>query len=163
MNARTTRTLAIALSLTAALAISGCSGSGSDESEPKMSVSGAFMPQPVNDKMAGGFLVIKNGSGAADKLTGATSPLSDDLQIHETKDQKMQQVQSMDVPANGELRLERGGSHIMFMGLKSTPKVGDKVTVELRFEKAGPVKVELDVKDRTYNAQAPTSTAGNGH
>ncbi|MFJ8566461.1 copper chaperone PCu(A)C [Streptomyces sp. NPDC093514] len=161
MNARTTRTLAVALSLTAALAISGCSGS--DESEPKMSVSGAFMPQPVNDKMASGFLVIKNGSGAADKLTGATSPLSDDLQIHETKDQKMQQVQSMDVPANGELRLERGGSHIMFMGLKSTPKVGDKVTVELRFEKAGPVKVELDVKDRTYNAQAPTSTAGNGH
>ncbi|MFI1651312.1 copper chaperone PCu(A)C [Streptomyces avidinii] len=162
MNARTTRTLAVALSLTAALAISGCSGESGD-AEPKMTVSGAFMPQPVNDKMAGGFLVIKNGSGAADKLTGATSPLSDDLQIHETKDQKMQQVQSMDVPANGELRLERGGNHIMFMGLKSTPKVGDKVTVELRFEKAGPVKVELDVKDRTYNAQAPTSTAGNGH
>ncbi|MFE5809919.1 copper chaperone PCu(A)C [Streptomyces sp. NPDC056491] len=158
MTGRTTRTLAVALSLTAALAISGCSG----DAEPKMAVSGAFMPQPVNDKMAGGFMVIKNGSETADKLTGITSSLSDDLQIHETKDQKMQQVQSMDVPANGELRLERGGNHIMFMGLKSTPKVGDKVTVELRFEKAGPVKVELDVKDRTYNAQAP-STAGNAH
>ncbi|WP_030762670.1 copper chaperone PCu(A)C [Streptomyces sp. NRRL F-2664] len=159
MNARTTRTLATALSLTAALAISGCSGAG----EPKVSVTGAFMPQPVNDKMAGGFMVIENGSGTADKLTGATSPLSDDLQIHETKDQKMQQVPSMDVPANGELRLERGGNHIMFMGLKNTPKVGDKVTVELRFEKAGSVKVELDVKERTYNAQAPTSTGHNGH
>ncbi|MFB7169522.1 copper chaperone PCu(A)C [Streptomyces sp. NPDC056254] len=161
MNARTTRILAAALSLTAALVISGCSGSGG--SEPKMTVSGAFMPQPVNDKMAGGFMVIENGSGTADKLTGATSPLSDDLQIHETKDQKMQQVQSMDVPANGELRLERGGNHIMFMGLKNTPKIGDKVTVELRFEKAGAVKVELDVKERTYNAQAPTSTAHSGH
>ncbi|WP_328739669.1 copper chaperone PCu(A)C [Streptomyces erythrochromogenes] len=159
MNTRTIRTLAAALSLTAALAISGCSG----DSEPEMTVSGAFMPQPVNDKMAGGFMVIKNGSGTADKLTGATSSLSDDLQIHETKDQKMQQVQSMDVPANGELKLERGGNHIMFMGLKSTPKVGDKVAVELRFEKAGSVKVELDVKERTYNAQAPTSTAGHGH
>ncbi|MGW6617484.1 copper chaperone PCu(A)C [Streptomyces erythrochromogenes] len=159
MNTRTIRTLAAALSLTAALAISGCSG----DSEPEMTVSGAFMPQPVNDKMAGGFMVIKNDSGTADKLTGATSSLSDDLQIHETKDQKMQQVQSMDVPANGELKLERGGNHIMFMGIKSTPKVGDKVTVELRFEKAGSVKVELDVKDRTYNAQAPTSTGHNGH
>lgn len=128
-----------------------------------MTVSGAFMPQPVNDKMAGGFMVIKNGSETADKLTGVTSSLSDDLQIHETKDQKMQQIQSMDVPANGELRLERGGNHIMFMGLKSTPKIGDKVTVELRFEKAAPVKVELDVKDRTYNAQAPTDTSGNAH
>ncbi|MFD6113340.1 copper chaperone PCu(A)C [Streptomyces yangpuensis] len=159
MNTRTTRILAAALSLTAALAISGCSG----DSKAAISVSGAFMPQPVNDKMAGGFMVIKNDSGTADKLTGATSPLSDDLQIHETKDQKMQQVQSMDVPANGELKLERGGNHIMFMGLKNTPKVGDKVTVELRFEKAGSVKVELDVKDRTYNAQAPTSTGHNGH
>lgn len=159
MNARATRTLAAALSLTAALAISGCSGGD----KPGMTVSGAFMPQPVNDKMAGGFMVIKNGSGTADKLTGATSPLSDDLEIHETKDQKMQQVQSMDVPANGELRLERGGNHIMFMGLKSTPQVGDKVTVELRFEKAGSVKVELDVKDRTHTAQAPTSTTGNAH
>ncbi|MEU4731546.1 copper chaperone PCu(A)C [Streptomyces sp. NPDC023588] len=159
MNTRTTRTLAAALSLAAVLAISGCSG----DSKPEMTVSGAFMPQPVNDKMAGGFMVIKNDSAAADKLTGAASPLSDDLQIHETKDQKMQQVQSMDVPANGELKLERGGNHIMFMGLKSTPKVGDKVTVELRFEKAGTVKVELDVKERTYTGQDPASTAGNGH
>lgn len=150
MNARTTRTLAVALSLTAALAISGCS---SDADKPSVKVSQGFMPEPVNDQMAGGFMVIKNGTATADKLTGASSPLSDDLQIHETKDQKMQQVTSLDVPANGELRLERGGNHVMFMGLKSTPKVGEKVTVELRFEKAGPVKVELDVKERTYTAQ----------
>ncbi|MGT2529444.1 copper chaperone PCu(A)C [Streptomyces nojiriensis] len=166
MNARTTRTLAAALSLTAALAISGCSsdsgGSGgsadSADGKPKMTVSGGYMPEPVNDKMAGAFMVIKNDSKTADKLTGVTSPLSDDLQIHETKDQKMQQVHSMDVPANGELALARGGNHVMFMGLKNTPKVGDKVTVELHFEKADPVKVELDVKERTYNAQN-----SNGH
>ncbi|MER6387823.1 copper chaperone PCu(A)C [Streptomyces sp. NPDC059382] len=156
MNARTTRTLAAALSLTAALAISGCSSDSdtkADGDKPKMTVSGAFMPEPVNDAMAGAFMVIKNDSKSADKLTGVTSPLSDDLQIHETKNQKMQQVASMDVPANGELNLERGGNHVMFMGLKNKPKVGDKVTVELRFEKADPVKVELDVKERTYNAQ----------
>ncbi|MEU9230947.1 copper chaperone PCu(A)C [Streptomyces subrutilus] len=163
MTARTAHTLAAVLSLTAALAISGCSGSEDGASKPAPTVSGAFMPQPVNDKMAGAFMVIKNGSETADKLTGVSSPLSDDLQIHETKNQKMQQVPSLDVPANGELKLERGGDHIMFMGLKTTPKVGDKVTVELRFEKAGPVKVELDVKERTYTGQAPTSTAGNGH
>ncbi|MFE3579612.1 copper chaperone PCu(A)C [Streptomyces vinaceus] len=156
MNARTTRTLAAALSLTAALAISGCSSDSdakADADKPKMTVSGAFMPEPVNDKMAGAFMVIKNDSKTADKLTAVTSPLSDDLQIHETKDQKMQQVAAMDVPAGGELRLERGGNHIMLMGLKSLPKVGDKVSFELRFEKADPVKVELDVKERTYNAQ----------
>ncbi|MGW6939509.1 copper chaperone PCu(A)C [Streptomyces xanthophaeus] len=161
MTARTTRALAAAVSLAAALVISGCSSSGSDSGsasgdgadKPKLTVSGAFMPEPVNDKMAGAFMVIKNDSKTADKLTGVTSPLSDDLQIHETKDQKMQQVPSKDVPANGELKLERGGDHVMFMGLKSTPKVGEKVTVELHFEKAGDVEVELDVKERTYTAQ----------
>ncbi|MEV8532337.1 copper chaperone PCu(A)C [Streptomyces sp. NPDC051211] len=159
MNRRTTRTLAAALSLTAALAISGCSSdSGSDKPEkPALTVSGAFMPEPVNDKMAGGFMVIKNGSGTADKLTAVTSPLSDDVQIHETKNQKMQQVPSLDVPAKGELKLERGGSHVMFMGLKNKPKVGDKITIELRFEKADPVKVELDVKERTHNPQNENS------
>ncbi|MGW0389458.1 copper chaperone PCu(A)C [Streptomyces sp. NPDC003042] len=159
MNRRTTRTLAAALSLTVALVISGCSsdsGSGSAKdgaAKPELTVSGAYMPEPVNDKMAGAFMVIKNSSKSADKLTGVTSPLSDDLQIHETKDQKMRQVQSLDVPANGELRLRRGGDHVMFVGLKSKPGVGDKISVELRFEKADPVKVELEVKERTYNAQ----------
>ncbi|AZM90108.1 MULTISPECIES: copper chaperone PCu(A)C [Streptomyces] len=176
MNARTIRTIAAALSLTAALAISGCSSSGSDSAsgssadtkaagtsgapeagKPVLTVSGGYMPEPVNDKMAGAFMVIKNDSKTADKLLSATSPLSDDLQIHETKDQKMQQVQSMDVPAGGELRLQRGGNHIMFMGLKNQPKVGDKITIELRFEKADPVKVELDVKERTFNAQNSTA------
>ncbi|MFG2618654.1 copper chaperone PCu(A)C [Streptomyces sp. NPDC048507] len=159
MNARTTRTLAAALSLTAALAISGCSSSDSSgaSGKPELTVSGAYMPEPVDDKMAGAFMVIENGSKTADKLTAVTSPLSDDLQIHETKDQKMQHVQALDVPANGELRLDRGGNHIMFMGLKNKPKVGDKITVELRFEKAGPVKVDLDVKERTYTAQNSTA------
>ncbi|MCX4526776.1 copper chaperone PCu(A)C [Streptomyces sp. NBC_01551] len=174
MNRRTTRTLAAALSLTAALAISGCSsdsdsasgsdsGSKSSAAKPAMTVSGGYMPEPVNDKMAGAFMVIKNDSKTADKLVAVTSPLSDDLQIHETKDQQMRHVQAMEVPANGELKLERGGNHVMFMGLKNTPKVGDKVTVELRFEKADPVKVELDVKERTYNAKASAHTDGTAH
>ncbi|MFJ6939237.1 copper chaperone PCu(A)C [Streptomyces sp. NPDC101132] len=157
MNHRTTLRTALlaATALTASFAIAGCaaedSPAGGSDGKPALSVSGAFMPEPVNGDMAGGFLVVENGSDTADKLTSVTSTLSDDVQIHETKNQKMQQVRSMDVPANGELRLERGGSHMMFMGLKSKPKVGDKVAVELHFEKADPVKVELDVKERTYN------------
>ncbi|WP_030193457.1 copper chaperone PCu(A)C [Streptomyces sp. NRRL S-87] len=159
MNHRTTLRTALlaATALTASFAISACSSDASDaakDGKPALSVSDAFMPEPVTADMAGGFLVVKNGSGTADKLTSVTSAVSGDITIHETKDQKMQQVASLDVPANGVLRLERGGSHIMFMGLKSKPKVGDKVAVELHFEKADPVKVELDVKERTYNSAA---------
>nr|WP_079277799.1 copper chaperone PCu(A)C [Streptomyces sp. CB03234] len=129
------------------MALGGCS---STTSGPELKVGGAFMPQPVGD-MAGGFLTVTNSGDAADKLTSVTSPLSDDVQIHETKDQKMRQVQSFDIPANGELRLERGGSHIMFMAIKKQPKQGEKVRIELHFEKSGPITVDLPVEAATHN------------
>ncbi|MFD3941620.1 copper chaperone PCu(A)C [Streptomyces sp. NPDC058579] len=157
MNRRTTvLSASAAIALTAALALSGCSsdssadGAAGADGKPELKVSGAFMPQPVMD-MAGGFLTIKNESGTADKLTSVTSPISDDVQIHETKNQKMQQVKSFDIPANGELDLERGGNHIMFMGLKTKPKQGEKVSIELHFEKAEPIKVDLPVEAATHN------------
>jgi copper(I)-binding protein len=152
VNRRTT-TLIAAVALTGSLALTGCSSDSSSDKaggKPELKVSGAFMPQPVMD-MAGGFLTITNDSGTADKLTSVTSPISDDVQIHETKNQKMQQVKSFDIPANGELKLERGGSHIMFMGLKTKPKQGEKVSIELHFEKAAPIKVDLPVEAATHN------------
>ncbi|MET9953226.1 copper chaperone PCu(A)C [Streptomyces sp. NPDC006339] len=160
---RRTTALSAAVALAAALALTGCSSedgssagssggasNSSSNGKPELKVSGAFMPQPVMD-MAGGFLTITNDSATADKLTSVTSPISDDVQIHETKDQKMRQVKSFDIPANGELKLERGGNHIMFMGLKQKPKQGDKVAVELHFEKSDPIKVELPVEAPNHN------------
>ncbi|MFI9627516.1 copper chaperone PCu(A)C [Streptomyces sp. NPDC052042] len=144
MNRRTV--LAGVAVLVTGLTLAGCSSS---DDKPDLKVTGAFMPQPASD-MAAGFLVIENG-GTADRLTSVTSPISDDVTIHETKDQAMRMVTSFDVPANGELRLERGGKHIMFMQLKERPRQGDKVSVELHFEKADPIKVDLPVKESTYN------------
>ncbi|MCX4447999.1 copper chaperone PCu(A)C [Streptomyces sp. NPDC087866] len=145
MNHRTA--LAGVLALTTGLALAGCSSSSD---VPELKVIGGFMPQPVND-MAAGFLVVQNNGTGDDRLTSVTSPLSDDVTIHETKDQVMREVTSFDVPAGGELDLERGGSHIMFMKLKRQPKQGQKVSVELHFEKAGAVKVDLPVKETTHN------------
>ncbi|MFF3323226.1 copper chaperone PCu(A)C [Streptomyces sp. NPDC002889] len=136
----------MAMAVTASLALAGCSAG----SEPELKVSGAFMPQPVGD-MAAGFLTVVNNGGAGDKLTAVTSDISDDVTIHETTDQKMRQVPAFDVPADGSLDLERGGSHIMFMALKQKPKQGQKVSVELHFEKSDPITVELPVKEPTYN------------
>ncbi|MFJ8843625.1 copper chaperone PCu(A)C [Streptomyces cyaneofuscatus] len=145
MNRRTV--LAGILALTTGLALAGCS-TGSDE--PELKVVGAYLPQPVSD-MAAGFLVVQNSGGAADRLTSVTSPLSDDVTIHETKNQQMREVTSFEVPAGGELDLERGGNHIMFMDIKKKPKQGEKVSVELHFEKVGPITVDLPVKETTHN------------
>ncbi|MBW5254283.1 copper chaperone PCu(A)C [Streptomyces poriferorum] len=139
-------TLAGVLALSTGLTLAGCSSSDA----PELKVMGAFMPQPVND-MAAAFLVVRNDGGSSDRLTSVTSPLSDDVTIHETKNQAMRMVTSFDVPAGGELDLERGGNHIMFMKLKQQPKQGETVSVELHFEKAGPMKVDLPVKETTHN------------
>ncbi|MFB6984847.1 copper chaperone PCu(A)C [Streptomyces sp. NPDC056178] len=145
MNRRTA--LAGVVALTTGLALAGCSSSGS---RPVLKVTGAFMPQPVSD-MAAGFLVIRNSGGTSDRLTSVTSSLSDNVTIHESKNQTMRMVSSFEVPAGGELDLERGGNHIMFMNLKQQPKQGEKVSVELHFEKADPIKVDLPVKETTHN------------
>ena len=137
--------LAGALAVTAGLALTGCSS----DSGPELTVTGAYMPQPVGD-MAAGFLVVKN-SGGTDRLTSVSSSLSDHVTIHETKNQQMREVSSFEVPAKGELDLERGGNHIMFMRLKQKPKQGEKVSVELHFEKADPITVDLPVKETTHN------------
>lgn len=140
--------LALAVAVSIGLALAGCSA----DDGPKLSVSGAFMPQPVGD-MAAGFLTVENSGGSADKLTSVTSDISDDVTIHETKDQKMREVTSFDIPADGTLDLERAGNHIMFMTLKQRPEKGDKVAVELHFEKSDPITVEVPVKETTYHPQ----------
>ncbi|MFD7526158.1 copper chaperone PCu(A)C [Streptomyces sp. NPDC059849] len=145
MNRRTA--LAGVVALTTGLTLVGCSSS---DGEPELKVTGAFMPQPVSD-MAAGFLVVKNSGGASDRLTSVTSSISDNVTIHETKNQTMRMVTSFDVPAGGELDLERGGNHIMFMKLKQQPKQGEKVSVQLHFEKADPIEVDLPVMETTHN------------
>lgn len=137
-----------ALALLAVLA--GCSSADASQDRPQLEVTGAFMPQPVGD-MASGFLTVTNSGGAADKLTSVTSAVSDDITIHETKDRRMRQVKSFDIPAGGELSLDRGGNHLMFMGLKKKLEQGQRITVELHFGKTDPIEVDLPVKETTYN------------
>jgi hypothetical protein len=148
MNRRNT-TLAAALALTVGIALAGCSS----DSGPELKTSGAFMPQPVNTGMAGGFVTVTNTGDEADKLTSATSDISGEVQLHTTVDNKMHQVKSFDIPANGKLELKRGGNHLMFMMLKQKPVEGDKVTVELHFEKSDPIKLTVPVMAANYNPQ----------
>lgn len=157
MNRRTT--LAAVLALTAGFALAGCGG----DSAPELKVSGAYLPQPVDQSMAGAFMVIENSGGTADKLTSVTSDLSDDVTIHTTKNNKMEQVKSLDIPANGKLELARGGNHLMFMGLKKKPAEGQKVNVELHFATAKAIKVEVPVRSATYVPENGGAGGGSGH
>ncbi|MGW3317743.1 copper chaperone PCu(A)C [Streptomyces fungicidicus] len=142
------RRAAAAVTAAAALALAGCGGAGSGGGA-ELSVGSAYMPQPVSD-MAAGFLTITNDGGTADRLTSVSSDAAGEVTVHETVDGAMRQAESLDIPAHGSLVLESGGNHLMFEQLKWKPKQGQKVSVELRFDRSDPVTVEIPVKSATY-------------
>lgn len=146
---------AAALVIAAALALTGCGDSDPGSSEPELSVGSVYMPQPVSDSMAAGFLVVANTGGADDRLSSVTSDVAGEVTLHTTSGQSMTEVKNLDVPGHGKLVLESGGNHLMFEKLKRKPKEGDKVSLELHFTKSGPMKVEMPVKSPTYR---PTTT-----
>ncbi|MBV7698784.1 copper chaperone PCu(A)C [Streptomyces sp. TRM70350] len=147
------RTAVTAAVLTGALALAGCgSDSAADskeDSKAEISVSAAYMPQPVSDSMAAGFLTIANKGGTADELTSVTSDIGE-VTVHQTVDSAMREVKELPVPAHGELVLKSGGDHLMFEKLKRKPKQGETVSVELHFAESGPVTVEMPVKSATF-------------
>jgi copper(I)-binding protein len=157
------RSAVLACAAAGLLALSACGtdasgGSGTDKearagsgSAPELTVEGAYLPEPVTADMAGGFLTVRNDGGSADKLTSVESSAFKEAQLHKTVDQQMQRVKSMTVPAHGELRLSRGGNHIMFLKPERKPVKGEKVPVTLHFEKSDPVKVSMPV-EATHHA-----------
>ncbi|MCQ0093648.1 copper chaperone PCu(A)C [Roseovarius sp. M141] len=101
-------------------------------------------------KTGAAFMQIVN-HGEADRLINAASPAADLVQLHthvEGDDgvMKMMHVEEgFDLPAEGTLSLERGGKHVMMMGLTSPLEQGATVSVTLTFEKAGDLVVEIPV------------------
>ncbi|CAL9517521.1 copper chaperone PCu(A)C [Streptomyces sp. enrichment culture] len=150
-----------ALAVIGAVALAGCggqdsgasasdaSGSGSSGSGAELSVGGAYIPQPVSDSMAAGFLTISNEGDEADELTSVTSEAGE-VTLHETVDGTMKESDRFEVPAHGQLVFESGGNHLMFEKLRQQPKQGQSVAVELHFAHSDPVTVELPVKAATY-------------
>jgi copper(I)-binding protein len=137
---------ALALMLT----LAGCGSDSGSGSGGGLSVSGAYIPQPVSADMAAGFLTIKNDSGTKDELTSVTSDAAGEVTVHETVGGAMAEVQDLPVPAHGQLVFKSGGNHLMFEKLKRKPKQGQTISVELHFAQSDPVVVKMPVKSATY-------------
>ncbi|WP_413800303.1 copper chaperone PCu(A)C [Streptomyces iranensis] len=152
---------AVAVALTAGLsaALAACgsqdSGGGSGghaghKGAPKLSVSGAYVSQPPMDDMAAGYLAVRNAGGGADELTSVTTPLASEVTLHTTKGNRMKQVSSLDVPADGRLELTSGGDHLMLTNLTHRPKVGERVSFTLHFATSDPIEIKVPVEPTTY-------------
>ena len=96
------------------------------------------------------FMVIQNAGETADTLIGAASPVAKRVELHThiEKDgvMMMRPIEGgIEIAADGSHTLQRGGDHVMLMGL--TEKLEDGMTVELTlsFENAGDVVISVPV------------------
>ena len=113
----------------------------------------ASVPGQVN---GAGYLVIENKGAVADRLIAVKSEASKRIELHtiinENGVAKMREVEGgIPVAANNKTILKPGGYHVMFIQLNGPFKAGEKVDAVMKFEKAGSVKVQFDVKPATHN------------
>ncbi len=106
---------------------------------------------PAGAKTGAVYMTIDNKSGAADRLTGASSDVADKLQIHEMKVENgvMQMRELPDglpVPPDGSVVLKPGSYHVMLIGLKKPLTAGETFLLKLTFEKAGTISVTVPVQ-----------------
>lgn len=101
---------------------------------------------------AAAFMVLLNAGETADRLIGASSDLAKRVELHthiagDDGVMRMREIEDgISVPAGGMHRLERGGDHVMIMGLTRAVSDGDTVEITLIFEKAGEILVTIPVQ-----------------
>lgn len=140
------------LALVAASVLLGaCSGSaGGGAGTP--TVTDAWVRVPMTPTgPAGAFMTIANPGSEIDALVGASSPVAEAVEVHQTTmsadgSMGMSPIDRLEIPAGGRVALTSGSYHIMLIGLKQALKAGDTVELTLTFEKAGTVIVEAEVR-----------------
>ncbi|MCA0927683.1 copper chaperone PCu(A)C [Ruegeria profundi] len=102
-------------------------------------------------KAGAAFMMIQNSGETDDRLIGAKSDAAARVELHTHKIDdagvaKMIEVEEgFVIPAGETFMLQRGGDHLMFMGLTAPFEQGAKVPVTLIFENAGEVEIEIPV------------------
>jgi copper(I)-binding protein len=117
---------------------------------------------PGGAKIGSGYLTIENKGAAPDRLIGGSADVAGKVEVHEMAMNNgvmtMRPLEKgLSIEPGKTVKLAPGGYHLMLMDLKSPLKQGEKIPLTLEFEKAGKVKVSLDVEG--VGAQAPANEA----
>ena len=116
-------------------------------------------PTVPGQSAGGAFLSVNNTGRAADRLLGGTSPAAAKVEVHEMRMDgdvmRMRELTALELPAGKLVKLAPGGLHVMLVGLKAPLKIGDKVALKLRFEKAGEIDLILNVESKPAVPDAP--------
>lgn len=98
------------------------------------------------------YMVFKNNDTQDYEIISATAILTAiRTELHESyvDDQQISRMRAVDkivIPAQSQIELKPGGTHIMLMGLKQDLKPGDKFIIKIKINNFGIKDVEVTVK-----------------
>lgn len=103
------------------------------------------------------FMVIQNTGDSADTLIAASSPVAAMAELHtHIEDNGIMRMRPIEagikIPAEGSHALQRGGDHVMLMGLTETLEDGMTVELTLTFEVAGDIVTTVIVDNQRGQA-----------
>jgi len=133
------------LVLALAILLSACSAPGDIE------VHQAWVRPTAQGENAAVYLTTHNHSSSDDELIGATTTVSDVVEIHESKTEdditKMNMVQSLPIAADEEINFAPGGLHIMLNDVKQELVLGEHIGLILHFKNHEDIVVEVHIEN----------------
>jgi copper(I)-binding protein len=98
------------------------------------------------------FMTIKNNGFQEDRLIGAESDEISRIEFRQTSPTGdfLSALESIVIPAHGEITFAPGGYVMLFMGIKEDLKPGEKLKLRLIFEKTGTSEAVLDIQAADY-------------
>lgn len=136
--------LVCATGILAAISIPGCHAGSDDETRilnPRTTAT------PPNAVVAAAYMDIVSAQG--DRLTGASTPAAERVEIHESRLQdgvaRMRPLQDVALAPGQRFSLQPGGVHFMIIGLKQPLVADTRIPFTLHFERAGEMPIELAV------------------
>jgi len=105
---------------------------------------------PASAPTRAAYFTVRNSGRTDDLLIGAETSSAEKAELHTHKHvggvMRMQQVDSVAIPAGAEVRFMPSGNHVMLFNPRQSLAVGDHFPLTLQFEKAGKVEIEVNVR-----------------
>lgn len=114
----------------------------------RLSVADGFA-YPSAGSAAAAYLTLRNEGTEADTLVGVRVPSAASVMLHQTEItggmSSMHHLEQLVLEPGGIVRMVPGGLHLMVAGLTGPLVPGDSCRVELRFARAGVVRLAVPV------------------
>jgi hypothetical protein len=96
------------------------------------------------------YLTLHNAGAQADRLLSASTPAAARAELHATMIMSggtatMKSLPALDVPVGGTVSMAPGGMHLMLSGLKQPLRAGDRLSLTLKFAKAGSMTIAVPI------------------